>query len=78
MDGSGAAVVKKPHRFRHAPAAIEGLTAREAWLVAVIAQGVAWYLAETFKPLSDRGHRTMQCGKGGVAVGRQVGEGATM
>jgi hypothetical protein len=29
------------------------LTKREAWLVAVVAQGVAWYLAETFRPLSD-------------------------
>jgi hypothetical protein len=35
--------------------AIEGLTAREGWLVAVIVQGVAWYLAETFKQLSDTG-----------------------
>ena len=31
------------------------MPAREAWLVAVIAQGVAWYLAETFKPLADVG-----------------------
>jgi hypothetical protein len=29
------------------------LSEREAWLVAVVAQGVAWYLAETFRPLSD-------------------------
>jgi len=29
------------------------LTEREDWLVDVIATGVAWYLAETFQPLSD-------------------------
>jgi hypothetical protein len=57
--------------------AIEGLMAREAWLVAVTAQGVAWYLAETFKQLSDTG-TIEQCmvAKVAIAAGiEQVREG---
>jgi hypothetical protein len=52
--GSGAAVVQEATQLEATPLpAIEGLTAREAWLVAVIAQGVAWYLAGTSAPLRD-------------------------
>jgi hypothetical protein len=88
--GNGVAVVQEAAKVETMPlSAIEGLTAREAWLVAVIAQGVAWYLAETFKPLSETG-TIEQCmvakvamygGKGGDRCGieqaREGGE-ATM
>jgi prophage DNA circulation protein len=32
---------------------MEALTEREAWLIDVVATGVAWHLAETFRSLSD-------------------------
>jgi hypothetical protein len=32
---------------------IDGLTDREAWLVDMVASGIASYLAETFRPLND-------------------------
>jgi hypothetical protein len=49
------------------------LTAREVWLVAVIAQGVAWYLAETFKQLSDTG-TIEKCIVAKVAMAARVGQ----
>lgn len=35
------------------PPAAEGFTAREAWLVQVMARGVAWYLMDTCTPFHD-------------------------
>jgi CHC2 zinc finger len=32
---------------------VESLTKREAWLVDIVATGIAWYLSETFRPFSD-------------------------
>jgi len=78
--GDGAAVVQEAAPIAATPLpAIEGLTAREAWLVAVIAQGVAWYVAETFKPLSDTGTiATCIVAKVAMAAGiAQVREGGT-
>jgi CHC2 zinc finger len=51
VEGNGSAGEAKP--ASSAVHAVEGLTAREVWRSRVIARGVAWYLAETFKPLSS-------------------------
>ncbi len=72
--GSGAAVMQEAaHVEATSLPAIEGLTAREAWLAAVIAQGVAWYLAETFKPLSDTG-TIEKCIVAKVAMAAGIGQ----
>ncbi len=51
--GNGAGLGEPVAVSEAKPATSAHLTEREAWLVAVVAQGVAWYLAETFKSLSD-------------------------
>lgn len=53
--GNGAVPSEKITESQARAATSAVFNEREVWLVGVIAQGVAWYLSETFKPLADVG-----------------------